>query len=98
VFDHFQAVVSAIANKLDGSGRRSHVKDVTGGATYSLDIWRGHPLEARVMGTLSELRARMEALRSEVDAHNATSEHDPDLRVIFYMGQDVREDKRPDDE
>jgi hypothetical protein len=51
-----------------------------------------------VLGTLSELRTRMETLRTDVDAVNAASDREPDLRVIFYMGQDLREDKRPDDD
>jgi hypothetical protein len=93
IFDHFQAVVSAIANKLGSGLVRSDRRDVTGGATYSLDIWRGHPLEARVLGTLAHVRAQLEALRAEVDAENAQSGRDPNVRVIFYMGQDVREDE-----
>ena len=95
VFDHFQAMVSAIANKLRSGQSRAERSDVTGGATYSLDIWRGHPLEARVLGTLARVRAELEALRAEVDQQNAQAAHDPDLRVIFYMGQDIREDETP---
>ena len=56
---------------------------------------RGHPLEARVLGTLARVRAELEALRAEVDQQNAQAAHDPDLRVIFYMGQDIREDETP---
>jgi hypothetical protein len=92
VFDHFQAVVSAIANKLGSGSRRSEHSDVTGGATYSLDLWRGHPLERRVLGTLSRLRAELDSLRAQVDAENSASGRKPTLRVVFYLGQDVRED------
>lgn len=92
VFDHFQAVVSAIANKLGSGSRRSERADVTGGATYSLDIWRGHPLERRVLSTLSRLREELDSLRTQVDAENAASARKPTLRVVFYLGQDVRED------
>lgn len=93
VFDHFQAVVSAIANKLRAGSTRSERGDVTGGATYSLDIWRGHPLEARVMGTLAQVRAQLERLRADVDEENAKASQEPKLRIIFYMGQDIREDE-----
>lgn len=93
VFDHFQAVVSAIANKLRTGPARSARGDVTGGATYSLDIWRGHPLEARVMGALAQVRSQLEALRAEVDQENAKTPRAANLRVIFYMGQDIREDE-----
>jgi hypothetical protein len=96
VFDHFQAVVSAIANKLVNGARRSDHADVTGGSTYSLDLWRGHPLEKRVLGTLGRLRRELETLRDEVDAVNAKAERGADVRVIFYLGQDVREDERLD--
>ncbi len=96
VFDHFQAVLSAIANKLRSGQSRAERADVTGGATYTLDIWRGHPLEARVLGTLAQVRAQLEALRAEVDAENARAAEEPNLRVIFYMGQDIREDEKSD--
>jgi hypothetical protein len=96
VFDHFQAVVSAITNKLRSGQSRSERRDVIGGATYTLDIWRGHPLEARVLGTLAQVRAQLEALRAEVDAENAHGARDPNLSVIFYMGQDIREDEKLD--
>jgi len=92
VFDHFQAVVSAIANKLR-RGPRSERGDVTGGATYSLDLWRGHPLEARALGTLAQVRSQLELLRAEVDQENAKAARETNLRIIFYMGQDVREDE-----
>jgi hypothetical protein len=65
---------------------------VTGGATYSLDLFRGHPLEGRVLGTLSRLREELDLLRTQVDAENAVSGRKPTLRVVFYLGQDVRED------
>jgi hypothetical protein len=96
VFDHFQAVVSAIANKLRSGVTRSERCDTTGGATYSLDIWRGHPLEAKVLGMLAEVRRQLEALRAQVDAENAKMQHESNLRVIFYMGQDIREDEKVD--
>jgi hypothetical protein len=96
VFDHFQAAISAITNKLRSGQSRSERRDVTGGATYTLDLWRGHPLEARVLGTLAQVRAQLEALRTEVDAENAQVAHERSLRVIFYMGQDIREDETLD--
>jgi hypothetical protein len=96
VFDHFQAAVSAITNKLRSGQSRSEHRDVTGGATFTLDIWRGHPLQARVLGTLAQVRAQLEALRAEVDAMNAEAAREANLRVIFYIGQDIREDEKLD--
>src|SRR5690606_34530978 len=42
VFDHFQAVVKTICCRMRDD--RPTAPDV-GGSTYTLDIWRGHPLE-----------------------------------------------------
>jgi hypothetical protein len=90
VFDHFQAMVSAISTKLSSRSLRSDHNDVTGGATYSIDIWPGHPLESEALGTLSRVRAMVEDLRDRVDATNASASRRAEDRVVFYMGQYVK--------
>jgi transcription initiation factor IIE alpha subunit len=90
VFDHFQAMVSAISTKLSSRSLRSDHDDVTGGATYSIDIWPGHPLEREALGTLARVRALVEDLRDRVDATNAATNKPTEDRVIFYMGQYVK--------
>ncbi|HET9931029.1 MAG TPA: hypothetical protein VFQ35_10090, partial [Polyangiaceae bacterium] len=42
VFDHFQAVVQTICQRLNQSSVGAHGADVIGGSTYSFDVWPGH--------------------------------------------------------
>src|SRR5690606_9122349 len=52
IFDHVQAVVQTICQRLrlNDSARNA---DAVGGSTYTYDVWPGHPLEAEVSGLLS---------------------------------------------
>ena len=93
VFDHYQAMVAAISAKLTGGAGRAERRDVIGGATYSLDVRPGHPLEGEVLGTLARVRAQLEDLRARVDLANAGSEGHTRTRVVFYMGQYVKEEE-----
>jgi hypothetical protein len=91
VFDHYQAMVTAITTKLRLSGRNSAQGEATGGSTYSCDVWDGHPLKDEVFGFLAECRARGADLVKRVDAYNDTHEQDADsaVRVYAYVGQSV---------
>jgi hypothetical protein len=93
VFDHFQAMVSAICAKLAAGGTRSARGDLTGGATYSLDLFPGHPLEAEAHGTLERVRAELEDLRARIDAVNAQDPSPRTDRLLFYFGQHLRSDR-----
>jgi hypothetical protein len=91
ILDHYQAVVFAICARLDERGSGAGARDTTGGSTWSLDVWPGHPLEAEAKGTLSRLRAELEDLRGRIDAHNAAEESPAAReRVVIYVGQSVR--------
>jgi choline dehydrogenase-like flavoprotein len=95
VFDHFQALVSAVSAKLSaGDGRAEH-RDVTGGATYTLDLWPGHPLEAEAKGTLGRTRQALEDLRARIDQVNQASPHPKSEQVVFYLGQYVKDVEPP---
>ena len=86
VFDHFQAVVQTIVQRLE----RSTVDAAApvGGSTYRFDIWPGHPLERQVQAQLAEIRERLSALRSEVTAHNERAGLPAQYRqVALYVGQ-----------
>jgi hypothetical protein len=93
VFDHLQAVVHTIRQRL----RRETARDAesvaldpaqVGGSTYSFDVWSGHPLEAEVLSQLARLRRDLGELRQRVDAHNQASGVPADYRqVITYVGQ-----------
>ncbi len=93
-FDHFNALVGAMCNKLRNMRLRSLPSDAVGGSTYSFQIWQGHPFARRVLGLLAETRREMSELREEVDAYNQT--HGPPdeapSTVTFYFGQSVATD------
>src|SRR5262249_31068308 len=85
VFDHYQAVVTAITTKLHHA-QRAEKDDTIGGSTYAFDIWPGHPSEARVLGLLRDVRRQATELREIVDAHNAAvSPPERVQRVTFYV-------------
>jgi hypothetical protein len=88
VFDHVQAVVQTICQRLRQASLEADPSPNVGGSTFSFDIWPGHPLEPAVKAQLSELRARLGALRLRVDEHNR--EHgvpDDYEQVVTYLGQ-----------
>ena len=58
VFDHLQAVVQTICQRLRQTSFGSRRADVIGGSTYSFDVWPEHPLEGEVKRQLAEIRAR----------------------------------------
>lgn len=100
LFDHYQAVVTAMVTKLRRGAGRADVDDAIGGSTYHFDIWPGHPLEAEVMGLLRNFRRQAVALRTDVEEHNrehSTGGAEP-RRVVTYVGQTVLEDEEHDDE
>lgn len=88
VFDHVQAVVQTICQRLRQASFDHDPSPSIGGSTFSFDIWPGHPLEHAVKAQLGELRARVGALRLQVDEHNR--EHGvPEnyQQVVTYLGQ-----------
>ncbi len=88
VFDHFKAMVNAIAGKLGGHHTAPDLADRVGGSTWSFDIVGGHPLEEEVYGTLGRLRAMLSELRARVDRANSENpERKTDTRVVVYAGQ-----------
>lgn len=91
VFDHFQALVSAVGAKLQGAGPRSSQGDIVGGTTLTFDVSEQHPLYPEVLGLLARVRGDLNAVWKRVCDHNA--EHplseDERVRVRFYFGQNV---------
>jgi DNA-binding MarR family transcriptional regulator len=90
LFDHFQAMVTAIASKVTQGKNRAAFGDATGGSTYHFDLYPGHPKEQEVLGLLSSMRERASALRAEVEA--AADPKAPEAeayRVVFYVGQNA---------
>lgn len=90
VFDHFQAMATAVGLKLRLGSSRSSQDDAIGGSTYGFDLWPEHPLFEEAIGLLREVRSRASDLRRRVDAENAAAPHRPrTARVTFYCGQSV---------
>ena len=89
VFDHFRAVVNAIAAKVRAGRGRAESADTVGGATLGFDLFAGHPFEARVERLLQDVREQVNALWKDVEAFNAERPHEsgPWRRVYFYFGQ-----------
>jgi hypothetical protein len=86
VFDHFQAVVRTICQRVSEEPKAK--PDEAGGSTYTFDVWAGHPLEEQVRGLLRQTRAALGALRAQVEAHNAQQGLPESYeQVLFYCGQ-----------
>ena len=94
VFDHFQAVVKTVTSRL----RREpspleppaglSAADLSGGSTYTLDLYAGHPHATEALRTLAEFRSHLGELRQRVDAHNR--EHglpESFVKLVTYAGQ-----------
>ncbi|MDQ2644514.1 MAG: hypothetical protein M3020_11905 [Myxococcota bacterium] len=92
VFDHYQAMVTAICTKLR-LGAQASAGEQVGGSTYGFLIWEGHEYEQEVRGLLAELRSRAAELRSKVTEYNERNKAPPDteVQVIAYVGQTVIE-------
>jgi hypothetical protein len=92
VFDHFRAVVNAIAAKVRRGRGRSQGDDIVGGATLSFDVGPGHPFEARAERLLRDVREQVAALWNDVEAYNREQREAPrSRRIFFYFGQYIEE-------
>jgi hypothetical protein len=90
VFDHFKAVVGTVLTRLQASQAAPLPHDRVGGSTYTIDLWKGHPLEEEVIGTLQRLRTLLSDLRQRVtDINNNEANPPPKDRVVIYVGQHV---------
>lgn len=100
VFDHYQALVTAITTKLRTAGRSSAHGEAIGGSTYSCDVWDGHPLRDEVLGFLAACRARGADLVKRVDAYNESHPKDARtaMRVYAYVGQSVIHERDEEEE
>ena len=90
VFDHFQAVVQTVCQRLRANAGEEHNAAPIGGSTYTYDVWQGHPLEVEVTNKLSDLRHQCHELRKRVDEYNRThGVPDEHRQVVTYVGQCV---------
>lgn len=91
VFDHYQAMVTAICTKLRFGRTHAAPGEWVGGSTYSLDVWEGHPLHDEAVGFLQATRERAISLRKRAEALGASRPPGDasTKRVIMYVGQTV---------
>jgi hypothetical protein len=88
VFDHVQAVVQTICQRLQRAAQPQHPSGSIGGSTYSFDLGPEHPLAGEVKGQLEALRQRLGELRQRVDAHNREAGLPAEYeQVVTYVGQ-----------
>jgi hypothetical protein len=100
VFDHYQAMVTAVVTKLRMGNRRADLSDKMGGSTFVFDLWRTHPMADEALGYLKTVREQGIQFRKRLEEYNARHprpEHDEALRVIAYVGQTVKEEERDED-
>jgi hypothetical protein len=93
VFDHFSAVVRAIAAKVRRGAPQADAGDVLGGATLTFEISSGHPLRQEVRALLSRVRSDVNELWDRVGEHNAQHPIAQGQRelVTFYFGQNTQD-------
>jgi len=93
VFDHYQAMVTALCTKLRRRESTAQRGEWIGGSTYGFEVWPEHPFHDEVVGFLQATRDRAAELRARVDAYNGgrLSGQGAVRRVIAYVGQTVIE-------
>jgi hypothetical protein len=88
VFDHVQAVVQTICQRLQLAAGVPSGQERVGGSTYSFDVWDGHPLAGEVEASLARFRAQHSELRARVDAWNQQYGRPARYRqIVMYGGQ-----------
>jgi hypothetical protein len=91
VFDHFQAVATAIANKLHFLSAEKRGGDWIGGTTLRFELCADHPYRQEVLGLLQDVRRRLNEIWARVSDYNDEHPIDDERRfnVVFYFGQNV---------
>jgi hypothetical protein len=90
VFDHYQAMVTALCIKLRGGEQVSAAGDIIGGSTYAFDVWQSHPMYDEVSGLLRRYRDEAVGVLSRLKEYNEhhTIPKDSDWeRFTTYVGQ-----------
>jgi hypothetical protein len=98
VFDHFQALSTAIARKLQYLAEPDNPKaPFVGGTTLRFELHQAHPHLDEVLALLGKVRALTNETWDKVSAHNDASPNPTrsSVHVCFYFGQDVEERQEP---
>jgi hypothetical protein len=91
VFDHYRAVLDAIAAKLRLRTQDPETARYVGGATLVFDLHSEHPFRDEVWGLLERVRTDVNAIWERVSAYNKAHPIGSDQlsQVSFYFGQNV---------
>lgn len=91
VFDHFQAVATAIGTKVQLKGANLPAAHVVGGTTLRFEVSRTHPKLDHVLSLLARVRTLTDEAWAEVSEHNLLHPlpDDERLQVTFYFGQSI---------
>lgn len=91
VFDHYRAVLDAVANKLRLRTTNPEGAKVVGGATLVFDLHPGHPMKNEVLGLLKRTRDDVNDVWNRVSNYNRSNPFDRSelMTVTFYLGQNV---------
>lgn len=73
VFDHYQAMVTAVCTKLRQGQKSAQSSDLVGGSTFSYTVWPSHPHYAEATEFLGRFRREGAALRSKIASYNQAS-------------------------
>jgi hypothetical protein len=97
VFDHFSAMVQAVASKLQRR-TQADADDLVGGGTLTFTVYPGHPQEQQVLGLLARTRGELNDLWQLASEYNRSHAipWDDSQQVRFYFGQDVRASTAPE--
>jgi len=87
LFDHLSTVIRAICKKVRGGQHQATMRDSNGGATFSFDVPRDHPLLAEVRAFLPGMRARLDDWLVRSVAAAAEMPEAERERVTIYIGQ-----------
>ncbi len=92
VFDHYRAVLDAIAAKLRLRAEQPENSHLVGGATLVFDVHPRHPMRDEVLGLLERVRSDVNDLWSRVSAYNQQHPFPVDdlMPVTFYFGQNAQ--------
>jgi hypothetical protein len=96
VFDHYRALVQTICQRLSRGSAQASAR--TGGSTFTLDVWPGHPHADEAYAVLARFRTEHTELYERIERYNAEhgrpSEYD---QVVIYGGQHVRAHQEPNE-
>ncbi len=91
VFDHYRAVLDAIAAKLRLRGLGDPHSERVGGSTLVFDVHPQHPMWSEVVGLIDRVRTDVNGVWNRVSQHNRQHPVVPEqlTPVTFYFGQNV---------